>query len=130
MKNTRQALKEARKFVRACTTGGALDEVRALNIVKALIEKKPAGYRQMVNAFTRLLRLEIHKRSVLVESAGALDAATTAAIKSAVEKTHGQGLSFESRAHPALLAGVKIRAGSDIYDGSVAGRLEQLKEAF
>lgn len=130
MKNSRQALKEAKKFVRACTTQGFLDEVRALNIVKALIEKKPPGYRDIINALTRLLRLEIQKRTVFVESAGDLDAVVIAKIKEILEKTYGKGLNFEQKTNPALLAGIKIRAGSDIYDGSVAGRLDKLKEAF
>ena len=32
--------------------------------------------------------------------------------------------------NPALLGGVKVKAGSDIYDGSVAGRLAALNDTF
>ncbi|MDZ4741872.1 MAG: ATP synthase F1 subunit delta [Verrucomicrobiota bacterium] len=130
MKNSREALKEGKKFLRACTSGDTLDEVKALNIVKALIEKKPPGFRDILNAFTRLLRLELQKRSVLVESAAALDKATFDQIKVILEKSYGKGLDFTQKTNPGLLAGIKIRAGSDIYDGSVAGRLEKLKESF
>jgi F-type H+-transporting ATPase subunit delta len=32
--------------------------------------------------------------------------------------------------NPELLGGLKIRVGSDVYDGSVKARLESLKEAL
>jgi F-type H+-transporting ATPase subunit delta len=32
--------------------------------------------------------------------------------------------------NPALLGGLRIRVGSDVYDGSVRARLESLREAF
>ncbi|MDK3160327.1 ATP synthase F1 subunit delta [Kamptonema cortianum] len=130
MKNSRQAIKQAKKFLRACTGAGALDEGRALNIVKALVDKKPHGYRDILSAFARLLRLEIQKRTVLIESAAALEDSAVGKIKAVMEKAHGAGLAFERRTNPALLAGIRIRAGSDIYDGSVAGKLARLKESF
>jgi len=37
-------------------------------------------------------------------------------------------LSFE--VNPALVGGLRVRVGSDVYDGSVAARLRQLEETF
>ena len=40
----------------------------------------------------------------------------------------GRGVQAEFREDPALLGGARLRIGSTIYDGSVRGRLEALRE--
>ena len=41
-----------------------------------------------------------------------------------------QGLNISFAQNPALLGGLRIKVGSDVYDGSVQARLEDLEESF
>ena len=43
-------------------------------------------------------------------------------------KRYGAGLNFTFRQNPALIGGMRIQVGSDVYDGSIQSRLAQLEE--
>ena len=43
---------------------------------------------------------------------------------------YGEGLQYEFVLNPALLGGMRIRVGDDVWDGSVKGRLDRLAAAF
>jgi F-type H+-transporting ATPase subunit delta len=43
---------------------------------------------------------------------------------------YGQGLNTTFAENPELIAGMRIRVGSDVYDGSVRSRLEALEQKF
>jgi F-type H+-transporting ATPase subunit delta len=48
-------------------------------------------------------------------------------IKANLEKQYGAGLNIGFSVNPGLIGGLRIKVGSDVYDGSVAGRLAALK---
>jgi F-type H+-transporting ATPase subunit delta len=43
---------------------------------------------------------------------------------------YGEGLTSEFKVNPDLIGGVRVHVGSDVYDGSVRGRLARLKSTF
>jgi F-type H+-transporting ATPase subunit delta len=47
-----------------------------------------------------------------------------------LNQIYGQGLNISFAQNPALLGGLRIKVGSDVYDGSVQSRLENLVESF
>ena len=47
-----------------------------------------------------------------------------------IEKKYGAGVSISFAQNPALIGGLRIQVGSDLYDGSVKMRLEKLEESF
>jgi len=65
-----------------------------------------------------------------VESAGPLSAEQQATVQSNLVGKYGQGLSISFTQNPALIGGLRIQVGSDVYDGSVQGRLERLRDTF
>jgi len=76
-KETRQLSKE---LLRASFVDGRLDNARIGSLVTALIEKKPRNYIKVLEAYQRLLRLEVEKRSATIETAAELAPAAGAAI--------------------------------------------------
>jgi F-type H+-transporting ATPase subunit delta len=52
------------------------------------------------------------------------------AIKANLERQYGSGLNVSFWVNPALIGGLRIKVGSDIYDGSVAGRLAEIKNSL
>jgi F-type H+-transporting ATPase subunit delta len=57
-----------------------------------------------------------------------LDGAQQEQVKSVLTKRYGPGLQFQFAQNPALIGGMRIKVGSDVFDGSIQGRLAQLQE--
>ena len=130
MKITKQARREAKQLFRVATVNGLLDDTRARKVVQQLLEKKPRGYLGVLAHFQRLVQLDIERRSARVESATALTPDNQATVKQNLTRVYGNGLSFTFSENPALIGGLRIKVGSDVYDGTVRGRLDRLQESF
>jgi F-type H+-transporting ATPase subunit delta len=107
-----------------------LDENRVRQAVQLVIAQKPRGYVSILTHLQRLVKLDIARRTAKVESATALSPDQQTAVKSDLSKKYGAGLNISFAQNPALLGGLRIQVGSDVYDGSVRARLENLREAF
>jgi len=130
MKISKQARREAKQLFRACLANGVLDETRVRQAVKRVLEVKPRGYLAILSHFERLLKLDIARRTAHVESTIPLPSELQQKIQAGLTKTHGPGLNFSFTQNPALLGGLRIKVGSDVYDNSIQARLAALQESF
>lgn len=130
MKVSKAANTTARRIFQMCQTGERLDEAKLSVAVRKLVADKPRDYRGVLHALKRLTRLELERRHVVVESAEALDEATKQRVAGGLTAKYGDDLTYEYKVNPDLLGGLKVRVGSDVWDGSVKGRLDRLAEAF
>jgi F-type H+-transporting ATPase subunit delta len=130
MKITKQVRRDGKQLYRSCMADGRLDESRVREVVRLVLEKKPRGWLAALTHFKRLVQLEVDRRTARVESATALDASQQDQVKAKLEALYGAGLSYEFVQTPALLGGLRIRVGSDVYDGSVESRLAELEQRF
>ena len=53
-----------------------------------------------------------------------------AQVAARLKNIYGAGLDIDVRVNPALIGGLRIQVGSDLYDGSVKTRLEKLQQSF
>ena len=130
MKVTKQARREAKELFRSCLLNGVLDENRVRTAVQKTIELKPRGYVAILSHFQRLVKLELDRRSAKVESATPLAADLQASIQANLTRLYGAGLNISFAQNPALLGGLRIKVGSDVYDGSIQARLAALEQSF
>jgi F-type H+-transporting ATPase subunit delta len=130
MKISKQARRESKQLFRDCVASGVLDENRVRQVVNKVAELKPRGYIQILSHFERLVKLEIERRTAKVESAVALSPELESDVTNKLSRIYGQGLKISFTQNPALLGGLRIKVGSDVYDGSVQARLESLVESF
>lgn len=130
MKNSKLALREARQLFRRCRADGLLDEHRVRQALARLSERQPRGYLQILERLHRLVKLELKQRAARVESATPLPADLQGTIKAQITARYGPGMNIQFAQNPALIGGVRIQAGSDLYDGSVKTRLDKLEETF
>ena len=98
--------------------------------MKALVERKPRNYQGILVTLHRQTRLHLAQRHVIIESAQQLDEATGNDITNKMIAEHGEGLTFEYKINPALLGGICIRKGDDVWDGTVKARLDKIANAF
>jgi F-type H+-transporting ATPase subunit delta len=130
MRISKQAKRQAKQLFRLCEINGALDENRVRAAVSGLVEKKPRDYVAVLNHLQRLVKLEVLRRTATVESATALTPELQRAFENNLRQIYGEGLYLSFKQTPELIGGARIKVGSDVYDGSVQGRLEQLRENF
>jgi F-type H+-transporting ATPase subunit delta len=127
MKISKQARRDARQLFRICMTSGGLDENRSRQALHRVAEGKPRGYLAILSHFQRLVRLEVLRRTAKVESATPLSSQMQAQIQSDLARQYGQGLTFTFLQNPTLIGGIRVQVGGDVYDGTVLGRLNELK---
>ena len=130
MKISKQAQREARQLFRSCQVNGLLDENRVRQAVSLLLEKKPRGYLGILSRLQRLVELDRQQHTARVESATPLPADLQADVTGRIQKAYGAGLEISFSQNPALIGGLRIQVGSDLYDGSVKTRLEKLEHSF
>ena len=130
MKISKQARRDAKQLFNVCKVAGVLDENRVRQSVTAVIAKKPRGYVAILSQFQRLVKLDIERRSARVESAVAASDSLQASVKANLAQRYGQGLNVTFAVNPALIGGLRVKVGSDVFDGSVKARLDALAESI
>ena len=130
MKISKSAQREARQLFRSCLMNSQLDESRVRQAVKLLVAKKPRGYVGILSRLHRLVKLDVDRRTARVESATLLVADQQAQVAAQLAKVYGAGLDLSFALNAALLGGLRIQVGSDLYDGSVKTKLEKLEQSF
>jgi F-type H+-transporting ATPase subunit delta len=130
MKVSKQSRREAKELFRSCVVNGVLDENRARQAVVQVLTVKPRGYLALLTHFQRLIKLDIERRTARVESVLPLPTTEQSAIQSSLARRYGPGLEVRFVQTPSLLGGVRIQVGSDVYDGSIQARLNELRESF
>ena len=128
MKINKEIRRLSREMLRASFTDWQLDPGRIASLIESLIARKPRNYIAVLKNYRRLLRLEVEKRHAKVETASELDSGAGAALVANLKKKYGNDLATEFIVNPQLLGGMRIQVGSDVWDGTVRGRLERLQQ--
>ena len=128
MKINKEIRQLSRDLLRASFTDGQLDRGKIASLTQSLIAKKPRNYIKVLENYKRLLRLEIEKRHARIESATELNEKTREPIIANLRRKYGKDLSTEFVVNEKLIGGMRIRVGSDVWDGSVRERLQRLQQ--
>jgi F-type H+-transporting ATPase subunit delta len=128
MKTNKEIRRLSREMLGASFTDGQLDPGRIASLVESLIARKPRNYIAVLKNYRRLLRLEVEKRRARVETASELDSEAGSKLVANLKKRYGNDLATEFVVNPQLLGGMRIQVGSDVWDGTVRGRLEHLQQ--
>ena len=130
MKISKEARRTSRQLFRICIAEGKLDESRVRTVVNGVASSKPHGYLGILDSFSRLVANEINKQLAVVESATQLTPAIASDLQSSLSKKYCRPLTLEFKIVPELLGGIRVKVGSDVWDGSVKARLEALKNSL
>ena len=127
MKIDRRARRAARQLFRLCMVDGMLDEGRVRQVAKRMASSGQRGALATLSGFQRLVRLERDRHTAVVESAVPLPESVRADVEAGLTRLYGRGLAASFDENPELIAGMRIKVGSDVYDGSVRARLTALQ---
>jgi F-type H+-transporting ATPase subunit delta len=130
MKADKQARREATQLFRLCLVNGLLDEGRARQFVQQIVAIKPRGYLAILSHFLHLVKLDQAEHAAKIETARPMPTEMHDSVQKGLARAYGPGLSVSFADNPALIGGMRIQVGSDVYDGSVRGRLAALERSF
>jgi F-type H+-transporting ATPase subunit delta len=127
MKSNRQITRAARRLFRLSQVDGALDETRTKEIARRIAVSGRRGSRTVLKRFLRLVRLDLARHHALVESAAPLPFDLQETVTAGLTGLDGPAVRPTFIVTPALLGGMRVKVGSDVYDGSVRAKLAALE---
>ncbi len=130
MKIRKEALRSARLLFKASVQNGRVDGDRVKELTGRMITEKPRGYIQILEAWQKLIRLELEKSHAVVESSQHLSDSVRDGVLSDLARKFGSHLTSEFKVNPELLGGLRVKLGSTIWDGSLRTRLETLRQSI
>jgi F-type H+-transporting ATPase subunit delta len=127
MKANRRVTRLARRLFELCRVNGRMDDERVRGVVRHTIAASHRDGLGILTQLERLVRLERQRHSAVVESAEPLAGHVREAVAKALMDRYGQGLETTFVANPALIGGMRVTVGSDVYDGSIRNQLAALE---
>jgi F-type H+-transporting ATPase subunit delta len=101
------------------------------NLLAVLIDNNRIGaVSEVAAAYRKLLQQQLGIRQAEIVTARELGASERDALLAEIGKLAGSRIEASFKLDAAILGGTVVRIGSTVYDGSVRGRLDRLKEAL
>jgi len=123
----RKVKRAARQLLRMCLVNGALQGDRVRQVAERLVAAKRRGSLNVLSEFQRLVRLDRDRHTAVVETAAPLVPEVRADVRAGLARLYGDGLEASFEENPGLIGGMRIKVGSDVYDGSVRAKLAALE---
>jgi F-type H+-transporting ATPase subunit delta len=123
-----QSRRIARQLFQWCLVAGTVDTNRARQVARRLTDGAERDSLTVLSEFQRLVRLDRDRTTALVETAVPLTADVRREVEAKLTRLHGPDLHMVFALNPALIGGIRIKVGSDVYDGSVRRRLDALEK--
>jgi F-type H+-transporting ATPase subunit delta len=99
------------------------------NLLAVLIDNRRIGaVSEVVESYRRQLQERLGIRTAEIVTARELDEEERGALVEQIARVAGGSVEPRFRLDKSILGGTVVRIGSTVYDGSVRGRLERLKE--
>jgi F-type H+-transporting ATPase subunit delta len=127
MQTSSKTRRTARRLFRLCLVDGRLDEARVRRVARRIVESKRRGGLGVLSHFQRLVKLDRDRHTAVVQSATPLAGDLRETVRAGLARVYGPGLEMSFEHDPGLIAGMRIKVGSDVYDGSVKARLAVLE---
>lgn len=110
---------------------GRIDEKR-VRVVLAEVGKAfpPAQLRPILEVFYAAVARELRFSEARIEYAGTLDAGTATAVAAHFSALYNRPIVPVATENPALLGGLRVQVGDDVYDASLAGTLARLRNSL
>lgn len=102
---------------------------QARNFIAVLINHdRMEAFEEVLSDFHHEMNVRLNIAEVLVTSARRLDESERKLLEDGAARMTGSSISAKFREDPSLVGGVILKIGSTVYDDSVRGRLDRLKE--
>jgi F-type H+-transporting ATPase subunit delta len=117
------ALQLARQLFSLSVVDGAVSPDRVSGVLEYIEKHRPANPGTVLRSYRRLIATELAKGEAVVEHAGPVASDILSSIASAMTRKYGRPVKATARPNPALLAGLRVKVGDDVYETSAAAQL-------
>jgi F-type H+-transporting ATPase subunit delta len=119
----------ARQLFKLSFVDGRLSEEQVAGVLGYVEKAHASNALAILKAYQRLIAVEVAKGSAIVEHAGPITDSVLSAIAGALSQRYHRPVTTTAKANPALLAGLRVRIGDDLFESSVSGQLAALSAA-
>ena len=121
--------KLAKKLLELSKDSGVVSESKVNEVLAGLQQVQHRHHLKVLKTFLNYLRREVALQTAVVTTPTRLSDDALKAIEVQFSKLYSRPVSAVIQLDTTLIAGVRVRVGDDIYDASVAGRLQRLAES-
>lgn len=119
----------AKQLVKLSLDGdGQPDAERVAAVLETLRQDPPRRSKALLKSYAYYLDIEVRRGQARVEYAGPLAEKVLAEVEAHFTKAYGRKVVATAQENPALIAGLRVTVGDDVYDDSIAARLTQLEK--
>jgi F-type H+-transporting ATPase subunit delta len=122
----RSAQQLARQLFKLTVVDGTVSPERVTGVLEFVEKTRPANPVMVLRAYRRLVAAELGRGQAVVEHAGAVTKAMLEQIAAALTQKYHRPVTATARANPALLGGLRVHIGDDVYESSLANQLATL----
>jgi F-type H+-transporting ATPase subunit delta len=116
----------ARQLFRLSLVNGQVSPDQVAGVLGYIEKHSPRHALALLKLYHRAIATELAKSRAVVEHAGSLGADALRQIEAAMTRKYRRPVTAAAQPNPRLLAGVRVRVGSDVYESTVAGQLATL----
>jgi F-type H+-transporting ATPase subunit delta len=120
----------ARQLFKLSFAGDELSADRVAGVLAYLERHRPAHTIAVLKGYQRLIAAEVARSQAIVEHAGPIGDPILVSIAGAMTKKYARKITSLAKRNDALLAGLRVRVGDDLYESSAAGQLATLAGAL
>ena len=119
----------AKQLFKLSVVNGAVSPEQVTGVLAYVEKVAPRNSLALLKLYQHAIVTELAKSHARVEHAGPLGASTLQLIAAAMTKKYSRPVTATAQANPKLLAGLRVRIGSDVYESTVSGQLATLSNA-
>jgi len=119
----------AKQLFKLSLVNGQVSPDQVAGVLGYIEKAAPRHPLQLLKLYQQAIVTELAKSHALVEHAGPVSDATLQLIAAAMTKKYARPVTATGKPNPKLLAGLRVRIGSDIYESTVSGQLANLSNA-
>jgi F-type H+-transporting ATPase subunit delta len=119
----------ARQLFKLSIVDGNVSAQQVAGVLEYIERHRPANTLAVLRAYHRLVAAEVARGQAIVEHAGPIGDTVLANIARDMTAKYRRSVTSVARRNDALLAGLRVRVGDDVYESSVAGQLSSLAAA-
>ena len=116
----------AKRLFKLSLVNGQVSAEQVAGVLGYIEKSAPRHPLALLKLYHRAIATEFARSRAIVEHAGPVGDATLRLIEDAMTKKYSRPVTATARPNPQLLAGLRIRVGSDLYESTVAGQLATL----
>lgn len=119
----------AKQLFKLSLVNGAVSPGQVTGVLGYVEKTAPRHSLALLKLYHRAIAMELAKSHALVEHAGPVTDATLRSIEAAMTQKYRRPVTATAQPNPQLLAGLRVRVGSDVFEASVSGQLAALSSA-